>query len=369
MVESFVSEFKNYKRSEFMKMYSQAITGGALASPQIFFKALAQVPLRVLCSLMLLVFGLSFELSTCAQTTSVIGAYPTKPIRFIVPFPAGSAPDAIARIVGQHMQVTLGQPMLIDNKPGAQGAIAASEAAKAAADGYTVFGGNNTTLAANASLYKKLNYDPIKDFTPIARFITASLTLVVKSDFPAQNTKEFLLLARAKKGAYTVGYASAGMQVALAELKALGNVDVLEVPYKGVPQAVNDVLGGQLTFTFADNAVAFTQIRGGKLKGLGVTSGARTPLMPDMPSLAEEMPGFDVSVWSGLVVPAGTPKEVVDKLWDASQKAMASNDVTSKLMNLGLDPALMGPEEFGRFVVSEKAKWARQIKQAGIQPE
>ena len=352
-----------------MKTYDKAVSGGPLAGLPKVLGAQAQATLRVLFSWMLLLLGLCFELNTCAQNLAQGGNYPSKPIRFIVPFPAGSAPDAIARIVGQHMQVTLGQPMLIDNKPGAQGAIAATEASKAPADGYTIFGGNNTTLAANASLYKKLNYDPIKDFTPIARFITASLTLVVKSDFPAQNTKDFLSLVRSKKGAYTVGYASAGMQVALAELKALGNVDVLEVPYKGVPQAVNDVLGGQLTFTFADNAVAFTQIRGGKLKGFGVTSGARTPLMPDMPSLAEEMPGFDVSVWSGLVVPAGSPKEVVDKLWDASQKAMASNDVTSKLMNLGLDPAVMGPEEFGKFIVAEKAKWARQIKQAGIQPE
>ena len=352
-----------------MKIQHKTISGSNVAGWPIPFGAQVIASLRFFCSWMLLMAGLCFEVNTLAQSTSASGNYPNKPIRFIVPFPAGSAPDAIARIVGQHMQVTLGQPMLIDNKPGAQGAIAATEAAKAPADGYTVFGGNNTTLAANASLYKKLNYDPIKDFTPIARFITASLTLVVRSDFPAQNTKDFLSLVRSKKGVYTVGYASAGMQVALAELKALGNVDVLEVPYKGVPQAVNDVLGGQLTFTFADNAVAFTQIRGGKLKGFGVTSGARTPLMPDMPSLAEEMPGFDVSVWSGLVVPAGSPKEVVDKLWDASQKAMASNDVTSKLMNLGLDPAVMGPEEFSKFVLAEKAKWARQIKQAGIQPE
>lgn len=307
--------------------------------------------------------ALSLPLAAAAQ------GYPNKPIRFIVPFQAGSAPDHIARVVGMHMQQTLGQPIIIDNKPGAQGAIAAAEAAKAAPDGYTVFGGNNTTLAANPSLYKKLPYDPAKDFIQVARFITGSLTLVVKSDFPAQNTKEFLALLKSKKGTMSVGYASAGMQVAMAELKILGGVELLEVPYKGVPQAVNDVLGGQLTFTFADNAVAFTQIRGGKLKGFGVTSKARTPLMPEMPSLAEEMPGFDVTVWSGLAVPAGTPREVIDKLWAASQKALAAPEVTSRLMSLGLEPALMGPEEFGKFVTAETAKWARQIKQAGIQPE
>ena len=296
-------------------------------------------------------------------------SYPSKPIRFIVPFPAGSAPDAIARIVSQSLQQTLGQPIVIDNKPGAQGAIAATEAARAAGDGYTIFGANNTTMAANPSLFKKLNYDPIKDFTPIALYITASLTLVTKADFPAQNTKEFMAIMKSKKGDMTYGYASAGMQIAGAELKHLAGVDFLEVPYKGVPQAVNDVLGGQLSFTFADNAVAFTQIRGGKLKGFGITAAKRTALMPDMPSLAEEMPGFDVQVWSGLAIPVGAPKEVIDKLSDASQKAMASSEVTTKLQTLGLDPAYMGPEEFSRFIVSEKAKWARQIKLAGIQPE
>ncbi len=296
-------------------------------------------------------------------------SYPSKPIRFIVPFPAGSAPDAIARIVSQSLQQTLGQPIVIDNKPGAQGAIAATEAARAAGDGYTIFGANNTTMAANPSLFKKLNYDPIKDFTPIALYITASLTLVTKADFPAQNTKEFMAIMKSKKGDMTYGYASAGMQIAGAELKHLAGVDFLEVPYKGVPQAVNDVLGGQLSFTFADNAVAFTQIRGGKLKGFGITAAKRTALMPDMPSLAEELPGFDVQVWSGLAIPVGAPKEVIDKLSDASQKAMASSEVTTKLQTLGLDPAYMGPEEFSRFIVSEKAKWARQIKLAGIQPE
>jgi tripartite-type tricarboxylate transporter receptor subunit TctC len=307
-----------------------------------------------------------FAPSAQAQSPS---AFPTKPMRFIVPFPAGSAPDAIARIVSQSLQQTLGQPIVIDNKPGAQGAIAATEAARAPADGYTLFGANNTTQAANPSLFKKLNYDPIKDFTPIALFITGSLTLVTKADFPAQNTKELLAVMKSKKGEMTYGYASAGMQIASAELKHLGGVDYLEVPYKGVPQAVNDVLGGQLSFTFADNAVAFTQIRGGKLKGYGITAAKRSALMPELPALAEEMPGFDVQIWSGLVVPAGTPKEVIDKLSEASQKAMASPEVTTKLQTLGLEPTYMGPEEFTRFIASEKAKWARQIKQAGIQPE
>jgi tripartite-type tricarboxylate transporter receptor subunit TctC len=296
-------------------------------------------------------------------------AYPNKPIRFIVPFPAGSAPDAIGRIMSQHMQQTLGQPIVIDNKPGAQGSIAAAEAARAAPDGYTIFGGNNSTLAGNLSLYKKLPYDPAKDFTPVGRFITAGLMLVVRPDFPARTLKDFLAYAKQNKSTLSAGYASAGMQVSMAELKGLGGLDFLEVSYKGVPQAVTDVLGGQIGFVFADYAAAFPQVRAGKLKGLGITAPTRTSLMPEMPAIAEDLPGFDVTVWSGLTVPAGTPKEVVDKLWDAARKALASPEVAGKLNALGLEVAPLGPEEFGRFITAETAKWARQIKAAGIQPE
>jgi tripartite-type tricarboxylate transporter receptor subunit TctC len=296
-------------------------------------------------------------------------AYPSRPIRFIVPFPAGSAPDSIARVMSQQMQQTLGQPIIIDNKPGVQGAIAAAEAARAAPDGYTIFGGNNSTLAANPSLYKKLAYNPAKDFVPVGLYISASLTLVVRPDFPAKDMREFLTYAKANQGKLSAGYASAGMQVSMGELKSLGKVDFLEVPYKGVPQAVSDLIGGQIGFTFADNAVAFTQIRAGKLRGLGVTSLRRSPLMPEMPAISEELPGFDVNVWSGLVVPTGTPKEVIDKLWDASRKALAAPEVGKSLNALGLEITPMGPDEFGRFITAETGKWARQIKAAGIEPQ
>lgn len=295
--------------------------------------------------------------------------YPSKPIRFIVSFPAGSAPDQIARVVGMNMQQTLGQPIVIDNKPGAQGAIGSAEAARSAPDGYTIFGGSSTTIAANPSLFKKLSYDPAKDFVPVALLITASLMLVVRPDFPAQTTHEFLAQAKARPGQLTGATASAGMQVSIAELKALGKVEVLDVPYKGVPQAVNDILGGQIAFTFADFAVAFPQVRAGKLRGLGITAGKRTPLMPEMPSLAEEIPGFDVSVWNGIVAPTGTPREAINRLRDAVQKALVTPEVTSRLGVMGFEPAFMGPEEFGAFIVAETAKWARQVKQAGIQPE
>ena len=295
--------------------------------------------------------------------------YPVRPIRLVVPFPAGSAPDHIARIVGEHMQKTLGQNIVIDNRPGAQGLIGATEAMRGSPDGYTLFGGSNTTMAANPSLFKKLPYDPVKDFAPVTRFITSALMLVVRTDFPAKSVPEFIAHAKARPGQLSAGYASAGMQVAIAELKSLGGVSVLEVPYKGVPQAVTDVLGGQIAFTFADSAVALTQAKGGKIRLLAVTSRNRTKLAPDVPSMSESIPGFDVSVWNGLFARAGTPRPVIDKLYDAAYKALTSPDVVEKLHLVGQEPAPMKPDEFRAFMLAEIKKWAVQIKKAGIQPE
>lgn len=295
--------------------------------------------------------------------------YPARPIRLVVPFPAGSAPDHIARIVGEHMQKTLGQNIVIDNRPGAQGLIGATEAVRGSPDGYTLFGGSNTTMAANPSLFKKLPYDPVNDFTPVTRFITSALMLVVRPDFPAKTVHELVAHAKARPGQLSAGYASAGMQVAIAELKSLGGVSVLEVPYKGVPQAVTDVMSGQIAFTFADSAVALTQAKGGKIRLVAVTSRNRTKLAPDVPSMSESIPGFDVSVWNGLFARAGTPRPIIDKLYDAAHKAVTSPDVVEKLHLVGQEPAPLKPDEFRAFMLAEIKKWAVQIKKAGIQPE
>ncbi len=314
-------------------------------------------------------FAVAIIASLAFASAAMAQGYPTRPVRFIVPFPAGSAPDHIARIVGEHMQKTLGQTIVIDNRPGAQGIIGASEAMRSTPDGYTVFAGSNTAMAANPSLFKKLPYDPVKDFMPISRLITSALMLVVRTDFPAANLAEFVAHAKARPGQLSGAYASAGMQVALAEMKALGGISVLEVPYKGVPQAVIDILGGQIAFTFADSAVAITQAKGGKVRALAVTTKTRSSLMPDVPSMAEEIPGFDISVWNGLYARAGTPREIVDKLHDAANKAIASPDVIARLNALGQEPGPLTAAEFGAFTIAEIKKWAAQIKKAGIQPE
>jgi tripartite-type tricarboxylate transporter receptor subunit TctC len=295
--------------------------------------------------------------------------YPSKPVKLIVPFPAGSATDHVARLVGSQLQEALGQPMVVENKAGAQGAIAAAEVAKAAPDGYTLMVTTNTPQAANVSLFKKLQYDPVKDFAPITRFGTTSFVLMVKPDFPAKNLKEFIAHVRKQPGKLSAGYGSAGSQVSLAMLKQLGKLDVVEVPYKGIPQAITDTMGGSLHFTFVDLANALAQAKGGKLRGLAVTSAKKSSLAPDLPAIAEELPGYEIIAWFGLVAPAKTPEPVVQRLNDVLMKALARPDVKEKFGTIGADVQPMNPAEFGKFIQAEVANWAKLVKLAGIQPE
>jgi tripartite-type tricarboxylate transporter receptor subunit TctC len=301
--------------------------------------------------------------SAAAQT------YPTRPVKLIVPFPAGSATDQVARLTGAQLQEAFGQPFVVENKAGAQGAIAAAEVAKAAPDGYTLMVTTNTPQAANVSLFKKLTYDPVKDFAPIARLGTTSFMLMVRPDFPSKNLKEFLSQVRKQPGKLSAGYGSSGSQVSLAMLKSMGKLDVVEVPYKGIPQTITDTMGGSLAFTFVDLGNALAQAKGGKLRGLAVTSLRRTLLAPDVPALAEELPGYELIAWFGLVAPAKTPAGVVQKLHEATVKGIARPEVKEKFATIGTDVAPLNPAAFGKFIQSEIAHWARLVKLANIQPE
>jgi tripartite-type tricarboxylate transporter receptor subunit TctC len=295
--------------------------------------------------------------------------YPARPVKLVVPFPAGSATDQIARVIGQQLQESLGQPFVVENRPGAQGAIAATEVARAAPDGYTLMVGTNTPLAANPSLFKKLNYDPVKDFAPVARLGTISFMIMVRPDFPAKNFKEFLAHAKANPGKLSAGYGSAGSQVSQAMLRSMGGLDFVDVPYKGLPQAITDVMGGSISFTFADLANALAQIKGGKLRGIAVTSAKRSPLAADVPAIAEELRGYELIAWFALVAPTGTPPAVVTRLHDVTSKSLAKPEVKTRFDALGTDVAPMNPEELRGFIRSETAKFARLAKDAGIQPE
>ena len=296
-------------------------------------------------------------------------SYPTRPVKLVVPFPAGSATDQVARLAGAQLQEALGQPFVIENKAGAQGGIAAAEVAKAAPDGYTLMVTTNTPQAANVSLFKKLNYDPVKDFTPITRYGTTSFMLMVRPDFPANDLKAFIAQARAQPGKLSAGYGSAGSQVSVAMLKSLGNLDIVEVPYKGIPQTITDTMGGSLQLTFVDMANALAQQKGGKLRGLGVTSAKRSSLAPDQPAIAEELPGYEVIAWFALVGPAKMPEPVVQRLHEANMKALGRPEIKEKFALIGTDVAPMSPQELGKFIQAEVANWARLVKLAKIEPE
>jgi tripartite-type tricarboxylate transporter receptor subunit TctC len=295
--------------------------------------------------------------------------YPAKPVKLVVPFPAGSATDQIARVIGNELQGALGQPFVVDNKPGAQGTIAAEGVAKSAPDGYTLMVSTNTPQAAAPALFKQLRYDPVKDFAPIARLGTISFMLMVPADFPAKDFKSFLAHARANPGKLSGGYGSAGSQVSQAMMRSMGGIDFVDVPFKGLPEAITNVMGGQITFTFADLANALAQQKGGKLRGLAVTSARRSPLAADVPAIAESLPGYELIAWFALMAPAGTPREIVSSLHAATAKALARPDVAAKFSTLGTDVAPMDPAQLAGFIHSEIAKWAKQAKEAGIQPQ
>src|SRR5947208_2087027 len=303
--------------------------------------------------------------ATCVQAQT----YPSRPVKLVVPFPAGSATDQIARLAGAELQQALGQPFVVENKAGAQGAIAAAEVAKAAPDGYTLMLTTNTPQAANVSLFKKLNYDPVKDFTPITRYGTTSFMLMVRPDFPAKDLKGFIAHARSQPGKLSGGYGSAGSQVSLAMLKQLGKLDILEVPYKGIPQTITDTMGGSLQLTFVDMANALAQAKGGKLKGIAVTNAKRSALAPDMPAIAEELPGYEIIAWFALMAPAKLPEPIVQRLHETNMKALAKPDVKEKFATIGTDVAPLAPAELGKFIQAEVAHWAKLVKLAGIQPE
>jgi tripartite-type tricarboxylate transporter receptor subunit TctC len=296
------------------------------------------------------------------------GDYPQRQIKIIVPFPAGAGPDQVARMLGQHLQEAFGQTVVIENRAGALGSIGAQEVARASPDGYTLLMGTNTTQAANVAMLKNLAYDPAKDFAPIIRTTTTAMVLVVKPDFPAKNLGEFMDYARAHPN-MTAGYGSGASQISIGQLQSRGGLSVIAASYRGVPQAVTDVMGGAINLAFADFSLAIPQMKGGTLRGIGVTSPTRNELTPDLPPLAEAMPGFEATIWYGLLAPAGTPAPIIDKLYTESEKFLTLPSTREKLASVGVIVSPMRPDEFGAFIRSEIMRWTAEAKAAGIEPQ
>jgi tripartite-type tricarboxylate transporter receptor subunit TctC len=292
--------------------------------------------------------------------------YPKRQIKIIVPFPAGAGPDQVARMLGQYLQDAWGQTVVIENRAGALGSIGAQEVARSAPDGYTLLMGTNTTQAANVAMLKNLPYDPAKDFAPIIRTITTAMVLVVKPDFPAKDLPQFMEYAKSHPS-MTGGYGSGASQISVAQLQARGGVSIAAVSYRGVPQAVTDVIGGTIDLAFADFSLAIPQMQGGTLRGIGITSPKRNELTPDLPSLAEAMPGFEATIWYGLLAPAGTPAPIVDRIYAESKKFLSMPATRKKLADVGVIVSTQKPDEFGAFIRSEITRWTADAKAAGIE--
>lgn len=319
-------------------------------------------PSRALAGALLL--GLS-----CLASSAWAQGYPNKALKFVVPFPAGSATDTVGRILAQGMGEALGQPAAVENKAGANGILGAEAVKSASADGYTFLVTTSTTQAANVSLYKKLPYDPVKDFTPIGKIGETGFILMVKADFPANDMKQFVAHARANPGKLAYGHGSSGSLVSAAMLGQLAGLDAISVPYKGIPPALTDLLGGQIQFAFADVGNAVAQINGGKLKGLGVTTAKRAGKAPQVPPIGDEVKDYAVSAWFGLMAPAGLPAEVSAKVNSAFQSVMARPDIREKIQNAGVDVDVQDAATLAKTIDAEIKKWAGWVKTANITPE
>jgi tripartite-type tricarboxylate transporter receptor subunit TctC len=292
--------------------------------------------------------------------------YPKRQIKIIVPFPAGAGPDQVARMLGQHLQDAFAQTVVIENRTGALGSIGATEVARSAPDGYTLLMGTNTTQAANVAMLKNLPYDPAKDFAPIIRTTTTAMVLLVKPDFPATDLAQFMDYARGHPN-LTAGYGSGASQISIGQLQSRGGLSVIAASYRGVPQAVTDVLAGVIDLAFADFSLAIPQMQGGTLRGIGVTSPKRNELTPGLPALSEAMPGFEATIWYGLLAPAGTPEPIVNKLYAACEKFLSMPATREKLAGAGVIVSTMPPAEFASFIRSEIVRWTADAKAAGIE--
>jgi len=294
--------------------------------------------------------------------------WPSKPIKWIVPFAPGGTTDILARTVGEKLTTALGQPVIIENKPGAGGGVGADFTAKAAPDGYTIMGGTISTHAINASLYNKLPYDPVKDFVAITLIARVPNMLVVNPSIPANNVKELIALLKANPGKYSFASSGNGTSQHLSgELfKTMAGVDMQHIPYKGSPPALQDVMGGQVAMTFDNITTAWPLAKGGKLRALAVTTAVRSDVAPEVPTLAESgLPGFEVGSWQGVFAPAATPPEIVKRLNAEIVKILKLPDVNEKLVGLGAQPVGNTSEEFTVMVKAEVAKWADVVKKSG----
>ncbi len=299
------------------------------------------------------------------------GSYPSRPIRLIVGFPPGGPVDVVARTLGLQLGESIGQPVVIENRPGAGGIVGTEAVARAAPDGYTLLTAT-TTLSIQETLYNNLTYSALRDFTPIAAVAAGPQVLVVNMSVPAKNVQELIALAKARPGQLNYASPSSGgaNHLAAEMLKTMAGIDVMHVPYKGGAPAETDLIGGRVTFMFASLPAALARVQAGQLRALAVTSAQRVAGAADIPTLAESgLPGFEVTSWYGVIGPAGMPRDIVMRLNGDINKALASPQMKERMVALGVEGTPGTPEQFADFIRRDTAKWAKVIKESGAKPD
>ena len=312
-----------------------------------------------------------FGVLLAAASGAAAQTFPSKPIRFIAAFPAGGPSDIVARAIGRRMSEVLGQPVVIDNRTGAGGNIGAEAVAKSPPDGYTVLlGGSYVTIAP--SLYTKPPFDPIKDFAPISLIVSNQYVLVVHPSVPARNVKELIAIAKARPG--RLNYASTGPgsppRICGELFKSMAGIDMVNITYKGATPALIDMIGGHIDVYFGGISGALPPIASNKVRALAVTSARRSSQLPDVPTVAEAaLPGYDITTWFGLLAPAGTPRDIVNKLNSVIVAIVSEPEMKNYLIGQGVDPVTNTPDQFAAYIRGEVPKFARIVKAAGIKPE
>lgn len=311
-------------------------------------------------------------LATCATALSAHAQpYPNKPIRLVIPFASGSATDIVARAIAEELRTSLGQPVVVESKPGASAQIGAEFVARSAPDGYTLFLTTNTSHSANPHLFRKLPYDPIRDFTPIGRVCFFPFVLAVDAKLPVTTPSELVGWTKANAGRVSYGYGNSTGQVAGAALNNLLKLGAQSVPYKSTPQALTDLAGGQVAFMFVDLASSQQHVKSGRIRAIAVSTEKRSQMAPELPTLGESLglQGFDLSAWVGLFGPAGLPADVVARLGGELQKIVERREMRERLESLGGEPAPAPAAEFGAYVARQLEVWGQKVRDAGIQPE
>jgi len=309
------------------------------------------------------------SLAFAAPTIAIGQTSAVKPIRVIVPLPAGSSTDLLARVLMTNLATITNQNYVIQNKVGANSVIGTQEVVRANPDGSTLLCAALSALAVNVALVKNLPYDPLKDLTPIGGVSLTNHVLMVKAGSPINTLSDFIAYAKKNPNRVSVAYSTTTVQVQIATLEKLAGIQLLTVPYKSAPGTITDVIGGVLDATFLDHGNALSQVRGETMRALGVTSLKRNPVSPEWPTISESLPGYDFSSWIALVGPAGLPREMVFRLSEAMQRALKQRELVDRYASMGTVPLILNPDELRAFMHSEVGKWVRLAREANIQPE